>query len=75
LEKLRQQINAKLESEDLSKALESLFEVRPLNIIVLPIRPGRREPRVKKRGEKPYPYMIKPRAELKVMLKNQQFKA
>jgi hypothetical protein len=55
--------------------LESLFEVRPLNIIVLPIRPGRREPRVKKRREKPYPYMIKPRAELKVMLKNQQLKA
>jgi len=55
--------------------LESLSEVRPLNIIVLPVRPARREPRVKKRREKPYPYMIKPRDELKVMLKNQQFNA
>ena len=55
--------------------LESLSEVRPLNIIVLPVRPGRREPRVKKRRDKSYPYMIKPRAELKEMMQNQQFNA
>jgi len=55
--------------------LESLSEVRPLNIVVLPVRPGRREPRVKKRRDKSYPYMIKPRAELKEMMQNQQFNA
>jgi hypothetical protein len=55
--------------------LESLVEPRPLNIILIPSRPGRREPRVKKRREKSYPYMLKPRSELKLMVQNQQFKA
>jgi len=55
--------------------LESLVEPRPLNIVVVPNRPGRREPRVKKRREKAYPYMLKPRSELKLMVQNQLFKA
>ena len=53
--------------------LESLFQPRPLNVIVVSRRPGRREPRVKKRREKPYPYMLRPRAKLKLFMENQQF--
>ena len=39
---------------------EKLFTLR-----LVPVRPGRYEPRTKKRREKPYPYMILPRQELR----------
>ncbi len=55
--------------------LESLVKPRSSKIIVIPHRPGRREPRVKKRREKAYLYMLKPCSELKLMAQNQQFKA
>ena len=55
--------------------LESLIKPRPLKIIVVPHRPGRREPRVEKKREKAYPYILKPRSELKLMVQNQQVKA
>ena len=34
-------------------------------LLVVPCRPGRFEPRTKKRREKSYPYMIRPRFELR----------
>lgn len=55
--------------------LESLFHPHRLILATVPTRPGRREPRTKKRRDKPYPYMIKPRAELRLMVINQEFRA
>jgi hypothetical protein len=41
----------------------------PLGVlIIIPIRPHRVEPRVKKRRPKPFPLMIKPRHELRQQL-------
>ena len=41
------------------------------SILLIHIRPNRFEPRVLKRRGKPYPYMIKPRSELKLAIANQ----
>ncbi len=44
-------------------------------LVVNPDRPGRSEPRVKKRRPKPYPWMKKPRAELRKMLREKDLAA
>jgi len=44
-------------------------------LVVNPHRPGRYEPRVKKRRPKPYPWMKKPRAELRKMLREKDLAA
>jgi Transposase DDE domain len=44
-------------------------------LVVNPHRPGRFEPRVKKRRPKPYPWMKKPRAELRKMLREKDLAA
>jgi Transposase DDE domain len=44
-------------------------------LVVNPDRPGRYEPRVKKRRPKPYPWMKKPRAELRKMLRDKDLAA
>ncbi len=44
-------------------------------LVVNPHRPGRSEPRVKKRRPKPYPWMKKPRAELRKLLREKDLAA
>jgi hypothetical protein len=44
-------------------------------LVVHPHRPGRFDPRVKKRRPKPYPRMTRPRAELKKELRKKQLAA
>jgi Transposase DDE domain len=44
-------------------------------LVVNPHRPGRFEPRAKKRRPKPYPWMKKPRAELRKMLREKDLAA
>jgi hypothetical protein len=44
-------------------------------LVVHPSRPGRFDPRVKKRRPKPYPRMTRPRAELKKELRKKQLAA
>jgi hypothetical protein len=44
----------------------------PLGLIVNPIRPHRVEPRVKKRRPKSFPFMIKPRQDLRQQLVQQE---
>jgi hypothetical protein len=47
----------------------------PLGVlIIIPIRPHRVEPRVKKRRPKSFPFMIKPRQELCQQLVQQECK-
>ena len=41
----------------------------PAALVVNPLRPGRLEPRVLKRQKKEFPYMTRPRAELKAQLR------
>jgi hypothetical protein len=57
-------------------ALRWLRQARPgeevPELVVHPYRPGRFDPRVKKRRPKPYPLMTRPRAELKKRLRKQQ---
>jgi hypothetical protein len=43
-------------------------------LIVIPVRPHRVEPRVKKRRPKSFPFMIKPRQALRQQLAQQEFK-
>jgi hypothetical protein len=45
-----------------------------VGLIVNPIRPNRVEPRVKKRRPKSFPFMIKPRQELRQQLVQQELK-
>lgn len=60
-------------------ALRWLRQARPgeevPTLVVHPLRPGRFDPRVKKRRPKQYPRMTQPRAELKEQLRNQQVAA
>jgi len=44
-------------------------------LVVNPARPGRGEPRVKKRRPKPYPLMRRPRAELRKRLREKDMAA
>jgi len=44
-------------------------------LVVNPLRPGRYEPRVRKRRPKPYPVMKKPRAELRKLLREKDLAA
>ena len=41
----------------------------PVELVVNPLRPGRLEPRVLKRQKKEFPYMTRPRSELKAQLR------
>jgi hypothetical protein len=43
-------------------------------LIVIPVRPHRAEPRVKKRRRKSFPFMIKPRQALRQQLVQQEFR-
>ena len=43
-------------------------EAQPPPVIIKPLRPGRYEPRVRKRRPPEYPIMTKPRAELRKTL-------
>jgi hypothetical protein len=60
-------------------ALRWLRQARPgeelPELIVHPHRPGRFDPRVKKRRPKQYPRMTRPRAELKKQLRKQRLAA
>ena len=44
-------------------------------LVINPSRPGRYEPRVRKRRPKPYPLMRKPRAELRKLLREKDLAA
>jgi hypothetical protein len=44
-------------------------------LVVNPLRPGRYEPRVRKRRPKQYPVMKKPRAELRKLLREKDLAA
>jgi hypothetical protein len=44
-------------------------------LLVNPVRPYRVEPRVKKRRPKPFPFMLKPRQELRQQLIQQTFRS
>ena len=50
---------------------QALWEDLPLRVKINPLRPGRYQPRVRKRRPKNYPLMTKPRAELLQDLKRQ----
>ena len=60
-------------------ALRWLRQARPgeelPDLVVHPDRPGRFDPRVKKRRPKPYPRMMRPRTELKEELRKQRLVA
>ena len=60
-------------------ALHWLKHVRPGDqmplFVVNPLRPGRHEPRVRKRRPKPYSSMTKPRAELRKTGENRKRRA
>lgn len=54
---------------------QALWEELPLAVKINPLRPGRFQPRVRKRRPKSYPLMTKPRQELLQALQRQHVKA
>jgi hypothetical protein len=54
---------------------QALWEDLPLAVTINPLRPGRLQPRVRKRRPKSYPLMTKPRKELLQALERQRVRA